>query len=173
MKKISFLQIAFLALIIAGNSVAYAQNNENDIASLGSFRKHKTDLIAGPVTGPAEKALTAFNRMFATATNVSWATEDKGLPIAFFETPGRKNRAGFDKKGNLVYTISYYTEEQLPVPVLLKVEQSYFGRSIFCVTEVNYGGKTAYLIIMEDKTTWLHIKVVGDEMEEEHLYNKG
>ncbi|HEU4633131.1 MAG TPA: hypothetical protein VFS22_04055, partial [Flavisolibacter sp.] len=94
-------------------------------------------------------------------------------PVAFFETPGKKNKAGFDKKGKLVYTISNYKEEQLPVPVLLKVKQAYFGRSIFGVTEVNYQGKTAYIIVLEDKTTWLHIKIIGDEMEEEHLYIKG
>ena len=165
--------MAFLAIIIAGSGMAYSQVNDNDIAALGPSRNHRADLIAGPAAGPAEKALNSFNRMFANATQVSWATEDKGRPIVFFETPGKKNRAGFDKKGNLVYTISYYTEEQLPVPVLLKVKQTYYGKSIFCVTEVNYLGKTAYLIILEDRTSWLHIKIIGDEMEEERVLTKG
>jgi hypothetical protein len=53
------------------------------------------------------------------------------------------------------------------------VKESYYGRSIFCVTEVNCDGKTAYLIVLEDRTTWLHIKIVGDEMIEEKLFTKG
>lgn len=173
MKQISFIKTAFFFLIIAGNSIAYAQVNENDVVSLSPSRKPKTDPISGLAAGPTEKVLGVFNRTFTNASSVSWSTEKNGLPIAFFETPGKKNRAGFDKKGNLVYTISSYKEEQLPVSVLMKVKQTYFGRSIFCVTEVNYDGKTAYLIILEDRTTWLHIKVIGDEMEEEHLYIKG
>jgi hypothetical protein len=56
---------------------------------------------------------------------------------------------------------------------LMKVKENYFGKSIFGVTEVNYAGKTAYLIILEDKTSWLHIKIIDDEMIVEKVNVKG
>jgi hypothetical protein len=174
MNRNSFYSVAFLALCLSGSAVAYSQVINNEIASVGSSHKFKTGSpISTEVAAPNEKSVLIFNKMFGNATNVLWSTEGKGLPIAYFDLPGKKNRAGFDKKGNLVYTISYYKEEQLPKPVLLKVKETYFGKNIYCVTEVNYDGKTAYLIILEDKTSWLHIKIVGDEMVEERVMIKG
>jgi hypothetical protein len=171
MNKHSFFSIIFLASLLAGSVITYSQVNSNLTISPDAIRKAGGSLPG--TVAPNEKAETMFKKMFGNATNVSWSTEDKGLPLVYFETPGKKNRAGFDKKGNLVYTISSYREEQLPQEVLLRVKESYYGRSIFCVTEVNCDGKTAYLIVLEDRTTWLHIKIVGDEMIEEKLFTKG
>jgi hypothetical protein len=171
MNKHSFFCIIFLASLLAGSAIAYSQINSSLTISPDAIRK-AGEALPGAVA-PNEKAENMFKKMFGNAANVSWAPEDKGQSLVYFETPGKKNRAGFDKKGNLVYTISNYREEQLPQDILLKVKESYFGRSIFCVTEVNYDGKTAYLIVLEDKTTWLHIKIVGDEMIEEKLFTKG
>jgi len=174
MNRNSFYSVAFLALCLSGSAVAFSQEINNEIASLGSSHKFKNGSSVSTVAAsPNERSVQIFNKMFGNATNVLWSTEGKGLPIAYFDLPGRKNRAGFDKKGNLVYTINYYKEEQLPKPVLLKVKETYYGKNIYCVTEVNYDGKTAYLIILEDKTSWLHIKIVGDEMVEERVMIKG
>jgi hypothetical protein len=174
MNKNSVFSVALLAIIMSGSAVANSQVINNEIASLGTSHKFKNgSSVSTEAVGPNEKSVLIFNKMFGNATNVLWSTEGKGLPIAYFDLPGKKNRAGFDKKGNLVYTISYYKEEQLPKPVLLKVKETYFGKNIYCVTEVNYDGKTAYLIILEDKTSWLHIKIVGDEMVEERGMIKG
>ncbi len=173
MKKISFFRVVPLAFLIAGSAVAFSQAG-NEIAALGiSGKPEAYGRAIRIVTGPAEKALGIFHAMFGNARNVFWTTEGKGLLVVYFETEGKKNRAGFDKKGNLDYTISYYREDQLPKPILLKVKQTYFGKSIFGVTEVNYLGVTAYVIILEDKTSWLHIKIIGDEMVEEKVFLKG
>jgi hypothetical protein len=170
MNKHSFFSSIFLASLLAGSAIAYSQVNNSLTISPDAIRKAGGSL---PAAAPNEKAENMFKKMFGNGTNVSWAPENKGQSLVYFETPGRTNRASFDKKGNLVYTISSYREEQLPQDVLLRVKGTYFGRSIFCVTEVNYDGKTAYLIVLEDKTTWLHIKIVGDEMIEEKLLIKG
>jgi len=172
MKKI-FSKVPFLAYCILGTTMGYSQLNSNDIASLDISKKPKTEFKVEKNTSSSfSKATSVLNAMFPNATNITWATYGKGLLLAYLETPGKKHRAGFDKKGNFVYAISSYKEEQLPQSVLLKVKQTYFGKNIFCVTEVNYDGKTAYLIILEDKTSWLHIKIIGDEMIEEKVLLK-
>ena len=177
MKKISISKIPFLALCLLGSSVVYSQTSKDaiaklDLSSLSS--KQKMEIIPeGAISTLNEKAVTVFNTKFTNATNIVWATIGKNMPYVYFETPGKKHRAAFNKKGTLLYTISYYHEAQLPSDVLFQVKDTYFGKSIFCVTEVNVNDKTAYLIILEDKTSWLHIKIVGEEMVVEHVYTKG
>jgi hypothetical protein len=90
----------------------------------------------------------------------------------YFERNGKVVRAAFNTKGQFLYSISTYGEELLPKDVLLKVKEAYYGKNIFGVTEVSALGKFAYLIILEDKTSWLHIKVVDDEMVEEKVLLK-
>ncbi len=108
---------------MSGSAIAYSQVINNDIASLGPNQKLRSgNHISTASVGPNEKSVFNLNKMYANATNVFWSTEGKGLPVAYFDLPGKRNRAGFDKKGNLVYTISYYNEGQLPKPVLLKVK---------------------------------------------------
>ena len=173
MKKSNFFRVAPLAFFIAVSAVAFSQVGYEIVGMGISGKPDAYGLFSRMVAGPAEKALNILHQMFSNARNVSWGTESKGLLVAYFETEGKKHKVGFDKKGNLDYTISYYREEQLPKPILLKVKQTYFGKSIFGVTEVNYLGVTAYLIILEDKTSWLHIKIIGDEMVEEKVLLKG
>lgn len=95
MKKSSFIHTAFLVFLIAGNSIAYGQSNENDIVSLSPSRKPKADLISGSVTGPAEKALAAFGQLFANATNVSWATEKKRASDCIFRDTRQEKQGRF------------------------------------------------------------------------------
>jgi len=174
MKKISFPKIPFLALCLLGSSVIYSQTSNDAIAKLDLSSKQKNgkspDVAIGTLN---EKAVTVFNTKFTNATNIVWTTIGKNMPYVYFETPGKTHRAAFTKKGKLLYTISYYHEAQLPSNVLFQVKDTYFGKSIFCVTEVNVDEKTAYLIILEDKTSWLHIKIVDGEMIVEHVFTKG
>ena len=170
MKKIS----SFLVLLcsLSGSLFSYAQHS-NDVASLDLSKMFRNSPTGDIVAAPDVKALNVFNAKFSNATRVIWSTYEKNLPFVYFETPGKTNRAGFDKNGNLVFTLSYYSEEKLPLPLLMKIKENYFGKSIFGITEVNYAGKTAYLIVLEDKTSWLHIKIIDDEMIVEHVYAKG
>jgi len=173
MKKILFSKTGFLVICIAANSIVYSQTHNDVIASVDVPKKYKVNPnVEAPATAPNANAVSTLNSMFNDATEVIWGTYGKNLPIAYFKTVGKANRARFDKKGKLVAMFSYYQEEQLPTSVLLKVKQAYYSKNIFAVTEVNYDRKTAYLIILEDKTSWLHIKIVGDEMEEEKVLLK-
>ena len=172
MKKI-FSKAVFLMYSLLGASINHAQVN-HDVTAVDLSLKQGIEMgSVKTMASPADKAAIVLSAMFSNATNVTWSKYGKSLPFAYFETPGKKHRAGFDKKGNLVFLINYYREEHLPAEILLRVKETYFGKSIFCVTEVNYEGKTAYLIVLEDKTSWLHIKIIGDEMTEEKTFLKG
>jgi len=174
MKKISLSQTVLVVLFLLGTTVAYSQISDNTTAAVDFSKTIKKDFrVAAAAAAPNEKVLSSFNTLFGNARNVIWTTYGKNLPYVYFETPEKTHRAAFDKNARLVYTLSYYHEEQLPYTVLFQVKDAYYGKSIFSVTEVNVSDKTAYLIILEDKTTWRHIKVLDGEITEEKLMIKG
>ena len=99
MKKIS----SFLVLLcsLSGSLFSYAQHS-NDVASLDLSKMFRNSPAGDIVAAPDVKALNVFNAKFSNATRVIWSTYEKNLPFVYFETPGKTNRAGFDKKGNRV-----------------------------------------------------------------------
>jgi hypothetical protein len=103
---------------------------------------------------------------------VIWSKIDAKHYRAYFVKDGITVRAGFNQKGKLMYTFRYYSEEHLPKDILRRIMDSYPCRNIYGIVEVTFAGKTAYLVDLEDKRSWLKIKVVDDEMTEESLMLK-
>jgi hypothetical protein len=164
MKKSSFLMTGLLILTV----IASAQNSLPFKVEPSKFAEEYTSEKAGIST----KVISNFDHMFKDAKNVIWTKDKHSIDRVYFETKGKVTRAAFNQKGQFLYSITTYGEEMLPQEVLTQVKNTYYGRSIFGVTEVSAMGKSAYLIILEDKTSWLHIKVVDGEISEEKFYLK-
>ena len=164
MKK--FTVVFVLSFLVLG--VASAQNSTPFRVDAGKFSEE----YAGEKSGISSKVMNNFNKMFSDASNVMWSRDKHNIDRVYFERIGKVTRAAFNKKGQFLYSITTYTEEFLPQAVLLLVKQSYYGKSIFGVTEVSVLEKTAYLIILEDRTSWLHIKVLDAEISVERVLLK-
>lgn len=162
------LLLAALALSV-GAAGAIAQNAIPFKVEIG---KYEEEFIVSDNTATNSRVMNSFNKMFADASNVKWSKGERKYARVYFESKGKATRATFNHRGQLLYSITTYGEELLPEPVLMQVKRAYFGRSIFGVTEVSVMDKTAYLIILQDKTTWLHIKVVDGEIEETLLLRR-
>ena len=174
MKKISLMMITLC--IIAAAPAVHSQS----LASAGKLNEtyFENKLPESmPVTTPNGttrnvKALKTFNSMYGDVSNVIWVNVGRDHDRACFVKDGITVRTGFNRKGNVLYTLRYYTEEHLPKDVLLQIKNYYYGKSIFGIVEVTVDGKTAYLVDLEDKTSWLKIKVLDGEMTEENLLLK-
>jgi len=164
MTKSSFFMMGFLALTI----IASAQNSLPFKVEASKFAEEYN----AEKSGISTKVIANFDHMFKGAKNVIWSKNKHNVDRVYFETPGKVTRAAFNQKGQFLYSITTYGEELLPQEVLVQVKNTYYGRSIFGVTEVSAMGKSAYLIILEDKTSWLHIKVLDGEISEEKFYLK-
>lgn len=165
MKKISILLVS--AFLISG-MVTNAQNSVPFKVNAGKFDE---EINAGEKASINAKVISNFDKMFAGANNVIWSKE-KNLNRVYFESKSKTTRATFNQKGQLLYSISTYEEQLLPTDVLLMIKNTYYGKNIFGVTEVKALDKTAYIVILEDKTSWLHVKVLDGEMTEEKVYLK-
>jgi hypothetical protein len=110
------------------------------------------------------KALRDFSKTFETVTNEDWYIIKNGF-MAKFKQAEIQYRVIYGKGGNLIATFRYYTEEQLPQEVRSMVKSTWCNCTISQITEVSFGGKTAYLVNIEDEKSLKTIKVVNDEME--------
>ena len=101
----------------------------------------------------SEKVLKAFNETFVKATDVVWH-ETQNLYEASFKQSEIISRAIYDTQGNLLRTTRYYSQENLPIHILTKIQKKYAGRSIYGVTELSMGDEVSYHITLQDDKNW-------------------
>ena len=137
-----------------------------DTAATGTVNLSNAGLSAISV-----KALKNFDKSFKGATNVGWYKISDGFS-AFFMQNENQNRAYFDTKGNLTFTITYYSGKKLPHDIRSMVKSTYYDYEIPFVEEIHAGEKIVYIVHLEDETTWKKVKVSDDGMELIEDFNK-
>lgn len=106
--------------------------------------------------GIDEKVLTAFRQTFQHAENVSWTTSKFTYEVRFQQNQIIA-KITYDKDGNMLKTLRYYKEEQLPILVLTKVKNRFVNKNIFGVVEETSAEGTYYHITLEDEKNWLDV----------------
>jgi len=103
-----------------------------------------------------EKVLKAFNETFMKATDVVWH-ETQNYYEASFKQSEIISRAIYDAEGNLLRTTRYYSQENLPINILTKLQKRYAGKSVYGVTELSAEDEVSYHITLQDETNWYMI----------------
>jgi len=104
-----------------------------------------------------EKVLKAFSETFMKATDIVWH-EVKNLYEASFKQSEIITRAIYDQDGNLLRTTRYYSQENLPINIITKLQKRYAGKSVYGVTELSTEDQVSYHITMQDEKNWYIIK---------------
>ena len=104
-----------------------------------------------------EKVLKAFSETFMKATDVVWH-EVKNFYEASFKQSEIISRVIYDQDGNLVRTTRYYSQENLPINILTKLQKRFAGKSVYGVTELSSEDQVSYHITMQDEKNWYIIK---------------
>ena len=68
----------------------------------------------------------------------------------------------YDKEGNFLNSIRYYSEKNLPVNLLVRLQKKYTDKKVFGVTEVTSDNVVEYFIKLEDANNWITVKSNGD-----------
>lgn len=113
--------------------------------------------FANPTNNINEKVLTAFNANFKNANQVVWHEYNNFYEVRFVEGT-TDTRIKYDKKGNVLETVRYYTEEGLPLFVKVNLKNKFADKKIYGVTEIAKASDLNYIIILEDETTWTTVK---------------
>jgi hypothetical protein len=130
------------------------------------------NLIVNEKTTINEKLLKSFKQTFPNAQEVKWLEQQDKYTVNFKEN-GILNKIDYDKDGNFLSSIRYYSEKNLPVNILVKLQKKYPGKKIFGVTEMNADSNLDYYIKLEDEKSWMTIKSDSDaNLQVTEKYNK-
>jgi len=107
--------------------------------------------------GVNEKVLDAFNKTFSDARDVSWSETPNSYEVSF-KQHAIQLKVNYDKEGNIINTLRYYSEEHLPLMVLSKIKTRFTDKKIFGVTEISSEEGTYYHVVLEDDHNWIEVK---------------
>lgn len=105
-----------------------------------------------------DKVLHTFHQIFKNAEDVTWKSSEK-LNEASFVQGAIRTKAIINNKGDLVQTIRYYKEENLPTNILYSVKKAYTEEEIWGVTEVSKDSGVHYFITLKNDKNWYNIYV--------------
>src|SRR6476659_1750933 len=83
---------------------------------------------------PNEKVLNAFNKTFPHVKEVAWTENEHSYEVKFKQNE-ILSKVTYDKDGNILKTLRYYYEQNLPLLVLSKVKNKFNDKKIYGVTE--------------------------------------
>src|SRR5258708_14884323 len=109
----------------------------------------------------SEKILETFKQAFPKAEQVKWMEQADKYTVNFKED-GILTKSDYDKDGNFVSSLRYYTEKNLPVNIICKLQKKYADKKVFGVTEMTTDAAVEYYIKLEDATTWTTVKSNAD-----------
>lgn len=122
--------------------------------------------------GPTEKVLDAFNKTFPNVKEVAWTENDHSYEVKFKQNQ-ILSKITYDQDGNILKTLRYYYEQDLPLLVLSKVKNKFSDKKIFGVTEESTDEGTYYHIILEDEKHWINITADSfGSIKVDQKYNK-
>jgi hypothetical protein len=105
------------------------------------------------------------------AASTSYASENKASVSANGYTvhsviDGRESTTAYNKKGNWVYTIQYYSVDNLDKNIIDKVRTDYNNYGVTAIQKVEQPGTDAvYIVTLENKTSIKTVRLVNDEVE--------
>ena len=104
-----------------------------------------------------EKLLETFKQTFPNAEQVKWMEQPDKYTVNFKED-GILTKIDYDMDGNFVSSLRYYSEKNLPVNVICKLQKKYADKKVFGVTEMTTDSAVEYYIKLEDATSWITVK---------------
>jgi hypothetical protein len=153
--------LVFACLLTVAASVFADQNfTMGNNFTLGT----KADGLAtgtNPDVPISDKLLQVFSKTFPDAKQVKWVEEPDRYTVSFKQND-ILTKVEYDKDGNFVSSLRYYSEKNLPVTVLCQIQKKYSGKTIFGVTETATESNTQYYIKMVDDHYWMTIRSDAD-----------
>lgn len=104
----------------------------------------------------SDKLLQAFKHTFPDAREVKWVEQADKFTVNF-KQGDILTKVEYDKDGNFLNSLRYYSEKNLPVNILCRLQKKYADKSVFGVTEVTNESSVEYYIKMEDAKNWVTV----------------
>src|ERR1700754_211884 len=109
----------------------------------------------------SDKLLQAFKQTFPDAQQVRWAEQEDKYMVNF-KQGDVLTKIEYDKEGNFLSSLRYYSEKNLPVSILCRLQKKYGDKKVFGVTEMTTDSAVEYYIKLEDETNWITVRSNSD-----------
>ncbi|MBS1660256.1 MAG: PepSY-like domain-containing protein [Bacteroidetes bacterium] len=124
------------------------------VLSAGAF-------AATPNFSISDKLLQAFKQTFPDAQQVKWAEQEDKYMVNFKQGE-ILTKIEYDKEGNFLSSLRYYTEKNLPVSILCRLQKKYGDKKVFGVTEMTTDASVEYYIKLEDENNFITVRSNAD-----------
>ena len=114
--------------------------------------------FAFPPTDVGEKVRQSFKLSFPHAEQVKWTEHKDGYVVNFVDN-SIQARILYGENAEFLASIRYYSFQNLPLNLLVKLSNKYPGKSFFGVTEVTSEAGVVYQVVMQDAENWYQVKV--------------
>ena len=118
------------------------------------------------------KILTRFDKAFKNAVNVKWYKAGENF-LAEFRTGETSNTSLFDKNGNLIYSINYCFQKQLPAGIKKMITNKYEEYEITSVAKILQDNRKIWVVKLAGKSNYIAARVEEGEMQEVENFQKG
>lgn len=167
MKKNLIALVIVSVATLAGTSRANAQmvSNSNSLEHQKNIIETK-DLLSEP-KAISPRALKNFAKTHKNVMEEQWTKSKDGFFVTYV-SDGIRTTVFYDKKGNWVGDIKYYSEEKMPREVRHIVKRAYYDYNIVGTQEVetiDSRGVPTYIVTVEDKANIKLIRTNAGEME--------
>ena len=167
--------ISILYMLITCSSFSQLTVSRREPTKSASFPKtqnsNSTDFVTKASITVNDKVQKSFEQYFAGVSNQDWSMMGKDFHTTFYNN-GVLTQALFDKKGNLINTISYGTEKDIPVSVKKIIKSEYYDYAITVAVKIKMNQEDIWVVNMKNDTEYLIVRVENGEMEQINRFNK-
>jgi hypothetical protein len=156
MKKL--LQMASLFLAVAATTNANSQTENVSPKEFVSNSDYSAKATAN------DRVISKFQKFYPNVEGESWIKMKNGFSVRF-SSNNIQQLVFLTKRGGVISSIKYYSAQELSTEIRDLVKYEYPNYSIKSVREVHACNKIAYLVTIEDATTWKTIRVIDGETD--------
>jgi hypothetical protein len=127
--------------------------------------------VTGSKVTVNDQVWKAFQGYFKDAQDLRWYKIDRDY-LAKFIMEDQEQSALFNKRGSLVYHITYGTEKNLPADIRQQVRSVYYDYTISKALSIREANRVIWVLNLEDAKSMLVVRVEEGEMEEAKRYKK-
>ena len=156
------LIIAASLFLAAGASKVNAQL-ANYTVTAPNLTENRTnaDNKSASVAGVSSNVTDNFSKTFPGVANVIWSKADNAT-WGYFKQQSVPVRVCYNGKGKLLYTISYLSGSQVSSGIKKMVTNEGYSMPIVHVTEIKSRYNTVNLVMMEDESSIVTLKVLAN-----------
>jgi hypothetical protein len=154
-----------LFTLLVSNSLFAQKKSLKDTAMLPAVT------VTGTRVTVNEKVWKAFQNSFKDAQDAKWYKINRDFLVKFIMEDQEQN-ALFNKRGAMIYNITFGTEKHLPDDIRKQVRSVYTDYNITKAISVHESDRVIWIVNLEDAKNLIVVRVEDGELEEARNFKK-